>query len=45
MTATCARVALPFAERVVLPPEVTPVMMPLPTAHCIAVTAKELTCA
>ena len=29
----------------VLPPEVTPVMMPVPTAHCIAVTAKELTCA
>ena len=39
ITATWARVALFLADRVVRPLELTPVMIPLPTAHCIAVVA------
>ena len=39
MTETWARVALFLADRVVRPLVLTPVMMPLPTAHCTAVTA------
>ena len=38
MTETWARVLF-LADRVVRPLVLTPVMMPLPTAHCIAVTA------
>ena len=39
MTETWARVAVFLADRVVRPLVLTPVMMPLPTAHCLAETA------